>query len=60
MTISMSRAERADLGQRGAQPGAARRRTHADVSIFAAGSYTADVQLFKDFVKHTRQEDMFR
>src|SRR5215470_4196543 len=30
MTISMSRAERADLGQRGAQPGAARSRTHAD------------------------------
>ncbi len=30
VTISMSRAERADLGQRGAQPGAARRRTHAD------------------------------
>ena len=29
VTISMSRAERADLGQRGAQPGAARRRTHA-------------------------------
>src|SRR5690349_11273868 len=26
----MSRAERADLGQRGAQPGAARRRTHGD------------------------------
>src|SRR6185312_1703910 len=30
VTISMSRAERADLGQRGAQPGAARRRTHGD------------------------------
>ena len=30
MTISISRAERADLGQRGAQPAAARRRTHAD------------------------------
>ncbi len=28
VTISMSRAERADLGQRGAQPGAARRRAH--------------------------------
>src|SRR6185312_12800073 len=30
VAISMSRAERADLGQRGAQPGAARRRTHGD------------------------------
>jgi hypothetical protein len=30
VTISMSRAERADLGQRGAQPGAARRRAHAE------------------------------
>src|SRR5207247_10309150 len=30
VTISMSRAERADLGQRGARPGAARRRTHGD------------------------------
>src|SRR4029079_427594 len=30
VTSSMSRAERADLGLRGAQPGAARRRTHTD------------------------------
>jgi hypothetical protein len=29
------------------------------VSIFTADSYTADAQLFKEFVKHAGREDTF-
>src|SRR5215475_8873233 len=39
VTISISRAERADLGQRGAQPGTARRRTHAEMRALPARIY---------------------
>jgi hypothetical protein len=46
VTISMSRAELAGLGRRGAQPGAARRRSHADERT------TVPVDFTSRFIEH--------